>query len=101
MKNISLSCPGPRCRSCEWRESPRRFPLLDYRQPNDFSSLGNAHREKGDGNQRRSIRDISGEFSESEKRWSFVIELFLFGVIAATTIAPLLDVTRALSLLGK
>ena len=104
MKNTTLSRPEPRSRSYERRESPRRFTLVDCNyQSSDDSSPGNtcSQKEVDDRTKRRSIRDISGELSEREKRWSFLIELFLFAVIVAIIIGPFLDMTRALSLLGN
>lgn len=45
----------------------------------------------------RSFRELSRRFLEREARASFVIELFLFAVIAAISAWPLFSVTEALS----
>jgi hypothetical protein len=48
---------------------------------------------------RRSIRQVSREYFRSEGIWSFVVELFLFGLLAAISVWPMLCAVEALRLL--
>jgi hypothetical protein len=91
-----------RCKSIHLRIS--QFPLVDYNyKSNDGVPLGHAPSERNAGNRftPRSVREISSKLSESEKRWSFVTELFLFGVIVAISAWSAFPLTEALSALVK
>jgi hypothetical protein len=81
-----------------------RFPLIEYNyKSTDGAPLGHASSEQSAENRftSHSIREISSELSESEKRWSFLTELLLFGVIVAISVWSAFPLMEALSALVK
>jgi hypothetical protein len=81
-----------------------QFPLIECNyKSTDGARLGHASSEQNAENRftSHSIREISRELSESEKRWSFLTELFLFGVIVTISVWSAFPLTEALSALVK